>query len=51
VGGRPPDWPPSGAEGAEGDDLSVVCGGDSGHGDGRLMTIQSDIKRARLGHG
>jgi hypothetical protein len=40
-----------GADGAEVDDLSVVCFGDIGHGDGRCMDIQSDRERARRGHG
>lgn len=42
-------WPR--ANGAKGDDLSVVIFGDVGHRDGVLVDIQTDIERARLWHG
>ena len=40
-----------GADGAEGDDLSVVICGDLGHGDGVLGDIQPNIECARVMHG
>jgi hypothetical protein len=40
-----------GADGAEGDDLSVVVFGDVGDGTRVLMDIHADVPRARLAHG
>jgi hypothetical protein len=39
------------ANGAEVDDLGVVCFGYVGDSDGLLMDIHADVKRARLVHG
>jgi hypothetical protein len=36
---------------SERDDLSVVCFGNIGNGNGLLVDIPSDVKRARLMHG
>jgi hypothetical protein len=41
----------SGTDGAKKDHFGMVCWGDIGHCDRLLMHIQSNIERARLGHG
>jgi hypothetical protein len=40
-----------GTDGAEGDDLCIVVFGHRGDRAGRLMDIETDVKRARLWHG